>query len=109
MKQLSLLIIAMVLTASSFASNEVISEIEKNVKKNQLLLQLNVSDPTVSCGIGSSSVSGTCWELTVTTSYCCICTQIEANVGAMFAARNEIRNIIRNNLELLEMLEELCN
>ena len=108
MKQLSLLTIALVLTASSFASNEVTSEIQKNVKKNQLLLQPDVSDP-ISCGIGSSSVSGTCWELTVTTTYCCVCTQIEANVGAMFAARNEIRNIIRNNLELLEMLEELCN
>lgn len=108
MKQLLCLTIALVVTASTFASNEVISEMQKNVKKNPFLLQLTDDDP-LTCGTGSSSITGTCWELTVTTTYCCICTQLEANVGASLIARNEIRNIIRNHMELLEMLEALCN
>lgn len=109
MKQIIFLLIAGMLSVHTYASTNPVRDVQKNIKKVQETQHSTSKEPVITCGIGTSSITGTCWQLTVTVVHCCICEQAEANIAAMLAARNEVKNIIRNHMELLEMLEAICD
>lgn len=58
----------------------------------------------VNCATRSSEASGECWVMTATVVFCCDCSLAGATAEASTAARN----LITQNLWLLQLLEDIA-
>lgn len=79
-------------------------QITSNVDDKSREKEKNTNVKEVNCATKSNQASGECWVMTATVVYCCDCSQGAASMGALTAARN----LITQNLWLLQLLEDIA-
>lgn len=108
---LSAILVISAFSTSFASSSQFVSNEETNSKKvaTSKSLQFQIPNKNLSklkvenCATRSSTIEGTCWMLTATSTVCCEC---ETTVAAMLATMNE-QDEARRLAWIIEVLEEV--